>query len=93
MTSTGRYSGLPNATRRWIGIRNRITFLELDLTDGEAVVSAIRELRPDETYHLASVSFVPASWEDPVGTSTFAAAATAAPSWTLSGASIRKAAS
>ena len=26
---------------------------------------AIRELKPDETYHLASASFVPASWEDP----------------------------
>ena len=51
--------------------------LQLDLTDGEAVASAIRELKPDETYHLASVSFVPASWEDPVGTSTFAAAAPA----------------
>jgi GDPmannose 4,6-dehydratase len=33
----------------------------------------IRELKPDETYHLASASFVPASWEDPVGTSRFAA--------------------
>ena len=33
---------------------------------------AIRELKPDETYHLASASFVPASWEDPVGTSRFA---------------------
>ena len=35
--------------------------------------AAIRELKPDETYHLASASFVPASWEDPVGTSRFAA--------------------
>jgi GDPmannose 4,6-dehydratase len=34
---------------------------------------AIRELKPDETYHLASASFVPASWEDPVGTSRLAA--------------------
>jgi GDPmannose 4,6-dehydratase len=33
---------------------------------------AIREVKPDETYHLASASFVPASWEDPVGTSRFA---------------------
>jgi GDPmannose 4,6-dehydratase len=48
------------------------------LTDGEAVAAAIRELEPDEVYHLASVSFVPASWEDPVGTSTFAAASAAA---------------
>jgi GDPmannose 4,6-dehydratase len=30
-------------------------------------------VKPDETYHLASASFVPASWEDPVGTSRLAA--------------------
>jgi GDPmannose 4,6-dehydratase len=47
------------------------------LPDGVQLVddapAAIRELRPDETYHLASASFVPASWEDPVSTSRFAA--------------------
>jgi GDPmannose 4,6-dehydratase len=57
------------------GVRDQIAFLELDLTDAQAVAATIRQLKPDETYHLASVSFVPASWEDPVGTSTFAAAA------------------
>ena len=40
--------------------------------------AAIRELKPDETYHLASASFVPASWEDPVGTARFAAESAAA---------------
>ncbi len=59
-------------------VRDRITFLELDLTDADAVGAAIQDLRPDETYHLASVSFVPASWDDPVGTSTFAASASSA---------------
>ena len=48
-----------------------------DLNDRDAVQAAIGKIRPDETYHLASVSFVPASWEDPVGTSAFAAASTA----------------
>ena len=74
----GTVLGSPERYETLEGIRDRITFLELDLTDGEAVASAIRELRPDEIYHLASVSFVPASWEDPVGTSTFAAAAPSA---------------
>jgi GDPmannose 4,6-dehydratase len=55
-----------------------IELIELELTDGDAVAAAIRELEPDETYHLASPSFVPASWEDPVGSSTFAAASSAA---------------
>jgi GDPmannose 4,6-dehydratase len=60
------------------GKQDEIELIELKLTDGDAVAAAIRELGPDETYHLASPSFVPASWEDPVGTSTFAAASSAA---------------
>jgi GDPmannose 4,6-dehydratase len=55
-----------------------IELIELELTDGAAVAAVIRELKLDETYHLASPSFVPASWEDPVGTSTFASASSAA---------------
>jgi GDPmannose 4,6-dehydratase len=55
-----------------------VELFELNLIDGAAVAAVIRKLRPDEVYHLASVSFVPASWEDPIGTSTFAAAAPAA---------------
>jgi GDPmannose 4,6-dehydratase len=74
----GTVLGSPERHETLAGIHDRITLLELDLMDGEAVASAIRELRPDETYHLASVSFVPASWDDPVGTSTFAAAAPSA---------------
>lgn len=60
------------------GLSDGIEAFRLDLTDAEAVASALREVKPDETYHLASPSFVPASWEDPVGTSTFAAASSAA---------------
>jgi GDPmannose 4,6-dehydratase len=59
-------------------VRNGVELIQLELTDAAAVATAIRELEPDEIYHLASVSFVPASWEDPVGTSTFAAASAAA---------------
>jgi GDPmannose 4,6-dehydratase len=55
-----------------------VELIELEMTDGDAVAGAIRKLKPDETYHLASPSFVPASWEDPVGTSTFAAASSVA---------------
>ena len=50
----------------------RVELVARDLGD------AIRELRPDETYHLAAVSFVPATWDDPVGTSAFAASSVAA---------------
>lgn len=49
----------------------------LDLEDPVAVRSAVRELRPIEVYHLASVSFVPDWWNDPVGLSRSAAAGVA----------------
>jgi GDPmannose 4,6-dehydratase len=74
----GSVLGSPERYETLEGIRDRITFLELDLTDGGAVASAVRDLRPDEIYHLASVSFVPASWDDPVGSAAFTAAAPSA---------------
>jgi GDPmannose 4,6-dehydratase len=74
----GTVLGSPERYETLEAVRDRITFVELELTDSEAVASAIRELRPDETYHLASLSFVPASWEDPAGTLRFASEAPAA---------------
>ena len=53
-------------------MRDQIEFAAIDLEDVEDVRRALRELAPDEVYHLASASFVPASWDDPVGTSTVA---------------------
>ncbi|MDA0672762.1 MAG: GDP-mannose 4,6-dehydratase [Cyanobacteria bacterium] len=40
----------------------------LDLTDAQALQAAVAELQPQEIYNLAAPSFVPASWEDPLGT-------------------------
>jgi GDPmannose 4,6-dehydratase len=60
------------------GLPEGVRLVDLELTEADAVQATIEELEPDEVYHLASVSFVPASWEDPVGTSSFAAASTAA---------------
>ena len=45
------------------GKHDGIELIELELTDADAVAAAIRRVKPDETYHLASPSFVPASWE------------------------------
>jgi GDPmannose 4,6-dehydratase len=41
--------------------RDRIRFVEAD------AASALVEVEPDELYHLAAVSFVPAWWKDPSG--------------------------
>jgi GDP-4-dehydro-6-deoxy-D-mannose reductase len=40
----------------------------LDLRDGEGVCALLREVRPDVVYHLAALSHVGRSWEDPADT-------------------------
>jgi GDPmannose 4,6-dehydratase len=54
-------------------IRPRIDLVEADLNDQLALVRALRSASPSEVYNLASVSFVPASWEQPVLTAELAA--------------------
>jgi GDPmannose 4,6-dehydratase len=49
-------------------LRRRLTLLEGDLLERSALVEAVREAQPDELYHLASPSFIPASWERPAET-------------------------
>lgn len=55
------------------GIRERIELIQADLLDQLSLVNALQACSPDEVYNLASVSFVPASWEQPVLTAEFAA--------------------
>jgi GDP-4-dehydro-6-deoxy-D-mannose reductase len=40
----------------------------VDLLDGEAVTAIVREVRPEVVYHLAALSSVGRSWEDPART-------------------------
>jgi GDP-4-dehydro-6-deoxy-D-mannose reductase len=40
----------------------------LDLRDGDAVRSALEDVRPEVVYHLAALSHVGRSWEDPFST-------------------------
>ena len=54
-------------------IRERIELLQADLLDERSLVRALESCRPHEVYNLASVSFVPMSWEQPVLTAEFAA--------------------
>jgi len=54
-------------------IRERIELLQADLLDERSLVNALESCRPHEVYNLASVSFVPMSWQQPVLTAEFAA--------------------
>jgi GDPmannose 4,6-dehydratase len=55
------------------GIVDRIELIQADLADQLALVRALRGCKPHEVYNLASVSFVPMSWEQPVRTAELAA--------------------
>jgi GDPmannose 4,6-dehydratase len=55
------------------GIRESVAVIQADLNDELALVRALRSFRPHEVYNLASVSFVPMSWEQPVLTAQLAA--------------------
>jgi GDPmannose 4,6-dehydratase len=54
-------------------IRDRIELVQADLRDQLGLVRALRACRPQEVYNLASASFVPMSWEQPVLTAELAA--------------------
>jgi GDPmannose 4,6-dehydratase len=47
-----------------------------DLADPDSLRAAVLETAPDELYHLAAPTFVPASWEDPAATLALVAGAT-----------------
>ncbi len=47
-------------------VKDRISFVQGDLTDQSSIDEAIKKARPDEIYNLASQSFIPLSWEHPV---------------------------
>jgi GDPmannose 4,6-dehydratase len=54
-------------------LRDRIEIRQADLLDQLSLINLLREVRPQEVYNLASQSFVPTSWEQPVLTGEFTA--------------------
>ena len=47
-------------------ILDRVEIIEGDLTDQSSLDDAMKTIAPDEVYNLASQSFVPTSWNQPV---------------------------
>ncbi len=58
---------------RLIHLQDQIQLLPGDLLDQNSLISAIKQCEPDEVYNLASQSFVPTSWNQPVLTGEFTA--------------------
>jgi GDPmannose 4,6-dehydratase len=59
------------AFERLAHIRDRITLHTGDLLDQRSLVDVLREVEPTEIYNLAAMSFVAASWNQPVLTAEF----------------------
>src|SRR5439155_15655035 len=54
-------------------LQDRIELLPGDLLDQNSLITALDQSRADEVYNLASQSFVPTSWNQPVLTGEFTA--------------------
>src|SRR3984893_5844660 len=52
---------------------DRIHLHQADLLDQLSLIDVFQAVRPDEVYNLAAMSFVPASWKQPVLTGEFTA--------------------
>ena len=50
---------------------DRITLRPGDLLDQLSLIRVVRDVKPHEVYNLAAMSFVPASWDQPLLTSEF----------------------
>jgi GDPmannose 4,6-dehydratase len=59
--------------QRLENLRDRIQLLQGDLLDQTSIASVLDQVRPDEVYNLAAMSFVPTSWQKPVLTAEFTA--------------------
>ena len=70
VVGTVRRSSAPNYWRIE-HLLDRITLKPADLLDQLSLLRVIDEVRPSEIYNLAAMSFVPASWDQPMLTGEF----------------------
>ncbi|MGC9268884.1 GDP-mannose 4,6-dehydratase [Acidiphilium sp.] len=50
---------------RWLGVIDKVTLVEGNLTDLGSLIRTVQTYQPDEVYHLAAQSFVATSWQQP----------------------------
>src|SRR3989475_8100992 len=65
-----RRSSTPNLWRIE-HLLDRVTLKPADLLDQLSIIRLIDEVRPTELYNLAAMSFVPASWDQPMLTGEY----------------------
>jgi len=70
VVGTTRRSSAPNFWRIQ-HLLDRITIKPCDLLDQLSIIRVVDDVRPREFYNLAAMSFVPASWDQPMLTGEF----------------------
>src|SRR4026208_1286951 len=70
VTGIVRRSSSPNLWRIE-HLLDRLTLRPADLADQLSIVRIVQDVRPHELYNLAAMSFVPASWDQPLLTGEF----------------------
>jgi GDPmannose 4,6-dehydratase len=70
VVGTTRRASAPNFWRIQ-HLLDRITIKPADLLDQLSIIRVVDEVRPHEFYNLAAMSFVPASWDQPMLTGEF----------------------
>jgi len=58
-----RYSNPNFDNLEYLGLTNKIEYIEGDLTDESSLIQLIKSIQPDEVYNLAAQSFVGSSWQ------------------------------
>jgi GDPmannose 4,6-dehydratase len=70
VTGVVRRTSAPNLWRIE-HLLDRITLRPADLLDQLSLIRVLHDVEPDEVYNLAAMSFVPASWDQPLLTGEF----------------------
>ena len=65
--------GSPDTFENLAAVQDRIELIPTDVLDPRSLGGALSHCSPTEVYNLASPSFVPMSWEQPLETAEFAA--------------------
>ena len=60
-----RRSATPNYWRL-VSFKDKLNLIDGDLLDSVSIAAALEESNPDEVYNLAAMSFVGASWKQPI---------------------------
>jgi len=67
------HRGVEDHRLRWLGIADKVTLVDGDLSDLSSLVRIVKEVQPDEIYNLAAQSFVASSWRQPILTANITA--------------------